>query len=293
MTKRIVSFLPAATEMVYALGLDDRLIGISHECDFPQVAKQKPTVVRPSLELAALAPREIDDAVVRQLHSGASMYAVDEALLRGLAPELILTQDLCQVCAPSGNEITRLLVSLDTRPDVLYFTPKTLADVWSDLRTLGDRTGTRDRAERIIANGEQRIAAVVERVSRATDRPRVFFAEWVDPIYCAGHWIPEMIQLAGGIDPLARPGGESVRVEWSDVIASAPDVVIVAPCGFSAEAAAEQIPLLAQRSGWDDLPAVRNGRVYPVDANAFFARPGPRLVDGIELLARLLHPDVI
>jgi iron complex transport system substrate-binding protein len=292
MTKRIVSFLPAATEMVYALGLDDRLVGVSHECDFPLVAKHKPAVVRPALELASLGPRDIDNAVVQQLHSGASMYAVDETLLRDLAPELILTQDLCQVCAPSGNEITRLLTSLDTRPDVLYFTPKTLADVWSDLRALADRTGTRDRAERIIADGEQRIAAVAERVSRATDRPRVFFAEWVDPIYCAGHWIPEMIELAGGIDPLARPGGESVRVDWSDVVASAPDVVIVAPCGFSAEAAAEQIPLLAQRPGWDDLPAVRNGRVYPVDANAFFARPGPRLVDGIELLARLLHPNV-
>ena len=293
MTERIVSFLPAATEMVYALGLGDRLIGVSHECDFPLVAKQKPVVVRPSLEFAALTPHEIDDAVVHQLHSGASMYAVDETLLRDLEPDLILTQDLCQVCAPSGNEITRLLASLETRPDVLYFTPKTLADVWSDLHALGDRTGTRDRAEQVVAGAEQRIAAVVERVSRAADRPRVFFAEWIDPVYCAGHWIPEMIELAGGIDPLARPGGESVRVEWTDVVASAPDVVIVAPCGFSADTATAQIPLLEQRPGWNDLPAVRTGRVHPVDANAFFARPGPRLVDGIELLARLLHPRVI
>ena len=289
---RIVSFLPAATEMVYALGLEEQLLGVSHECDFPLGAREKPAVVRPAMELASLGPRAIDDAVAQQVHSGASMYAVDEALLRGIAPDLILTQDLCQVCAPSGNEITRVLSTLESRPEVVYFTPTTLADVWSDLRTLGDCTGTRDRAEAVIADGERRIARVAERVARATTRPRVFFAEWLDPIYCAGHWIPEMIEIAGGTDPLARPGCDSVRVAWSDVIASAPDVIIVGPCGFSKEAAAEQLPLLSNRDGWDSVPAVRAGRVHVVDANAYFARPGPRLVDGVEILSRLLHSTI-
>jgi iron complex transport system substrate-binding protein len=284
---RIVSFLPAATEMVYALGLDADLVGVSHECDFPAAAREKPVVVRPALELAALGPREIDDAVVQHVHNGASMYTVDEALLRALAPDLILTQDLCQVCAPSGNAITRLLAALESRPEVLYFTPKTLRDVWSDLRALGDATDTRKRTEAVIADGERRVARVAERVARPTERPRVFFAEWVDPIFCAGHWVPEMIALAGGHDPLGRPGADSVRVEWSEVVASAPEVIVVAPCGYSLEQAREQLPSLESRPGWEKLPAVRDGRVYVVDANAYFARPGPRLIDGVERLAEL------
>lgn len=290
--RRIVSFLPAATEMVYALGLEHQLVGVSHECDYPRDARTKPVVVQPALELAALGPRDIDDAVVAQLHSGASMYAVDEALLRALEPDLILTQDLCQVCAPSGNEITRLLASLSTRPQVLFFTPTTLADVWRDLRMLGDATGTSARAEAVIADGERRLANVRARVAGTTRQPRVFFAEWVDPIYCAGHWVPEMIEMAGGVDPLARPGGDSVRVAWSDVIASVPEVVVVAPCGYSIDAATAQLRFLECRDGWDTLPAVRDGRVHVVDANSYFARPGPRLVDGVELLAEVLHPEL-
>ena len=278
--------------MVYALGLEHELVGVSHECDYPPDARTRPVVVRPALELAALGPRDIDDAVVTQLQSGASMYAVDESLLRTLAPDLILTQDLCQVCAPSGNEITRLLASLSARPDVLYFTPKTLADVWRDLRMLGKATGTTPRAEAVIADGEHRVANVRARVADMTHRPRVFFAEWVDPIYCAGHWVPEMIEIAGGVDPLARPGGDSVRVEWTDVVASAPEVVIVAPCGYSIDAAKEQLRFLECRDGWSELPAVRAGNVHAVDANSFFARPGPRLVEGVELLAELLHPGL-
>lgn len=287
---RIVSFLPAATEMAYALGLDTRLVGVSHECDFPEAARDKPAVVRPALELASLTPTDIDVAVSSHLHQSESLYAVDEALLRSLDPDLILTQDLCQVCAPSGNDITRLLGSLARKPEVLYFTPRTIADVWSDLRTLGDATGTRVLADDIVSGAERRIERTVRAVAGA-DRPRVFFAEWVDPIYCAGHWVPEMIALAGGADPLARPAGDSVRVAWDDVIASSPDVVVVAPCGFTTHAAIDQLRLLTSRDGWESLPAVRSKRVFVVDANSYFARPGPRLVDGVELLGHLLHPD--
>jgi iron complex transport system substrate-binding protein len=274
--------------MVYALGCGSQLVAVSHECDFPPDARAKPTVVRPALDLATKSPSEIDDAVVQQLRVGASMYAVDETLLRELAPDIILTQDLCQVCAPSGNETTRVVASLASRPEVLYFTPKNLADIWTDLRTLGDATGTRDRAELVIAECERRLADVARRVARFSTRPRVFFAEWVDPIYCAGHWVPEMIEIAGGFDPLGRAGADSVRVNWSDVVAARPEVIFVGPCGYSAEAAAEQIRFLSSRDGWNHLPAVRANRVFPVDANAFFARPGPRLVDGVEILARAL-----
>jgi ABC-type Fe3+-hydroxamate transport system, periplasmic component len=279
--------------MACALGLDSQLVGVSHECDFPAVARTKPSVVRPALELAALAPSEIDRTVSGALRDNDSLYAVDEALLRALDPDLILTQDLCQVCAPSGNDITRLITSLARKPEVMYFTPQTLADVWRDLRALGSATGTAVRADAIVADAERRLAAVSRAVSSSQRRPRVFFAEWVDPIYCAGHWVPEMIALAGGTDPLARPASHSVRVEWDDVIAAEPEVIIVAPCGFTLDGARQQVPLLSGRRGWDSLPAVRSGHVYLVDANAYFARPGPRLVNGVELLAHLLHPESV
>jgi iron complex transport system substrate-binding protein len=174
----------------------------------------------------------------------------------------------------------------------MYFTPRELADVWRDLRSLGDVSGTREIADAIISDAERRIDAVSRAVAHAERRPRVFFAEWIDPIYCAGHWVPEMIALAGGVDPLARPAGESVRVSWDDVVASKPEVVIVAPCGFGIADAMNQLPLLAMRPEWASLPAVQNGQVFVVDANAYFARPGPRLVDGIELLAHVLHPEL-
>jgi iron complex transport system substrate-binding protein len=290
---RIVSFLPAATEMACVLGLEAQLVGVSHECDFPAVARTKPAVVRPALELASLTPGDIDVAVSSRLRTSESLYAVDETLLRSLTPDLILTQDLCQVCAPSGNDVTRLIGSLDRSPEVMYFTPRELADVWRDLRALGDVSGTRAIADAIVADAERRMNDVARSVARAAHTPRVFFAEWIDPIYCAGHWVPEMIQLAGGADPLARAAGDSVRVAWDDVVASKPEVVIVAPCGYNLAGAIGQLPLLAQRPGWESLPAVRNGQVFVVDANAYFARPGPRLVDGIELLAHLLHPELV
>jgi iron complex transport system substrate-binding protein len=291
--QRIVSFLPAATEMACALGLEAQLAGVSHECDFPASVRDKPVVVHPAMELASLGPDAIDAAVAARLRSGESLYAVDERVLRSLDADLILTQDLCQVCAPSGNDVTRVLASLEHKPEVLYFTPASLADVWDNLRTLGDASGARDAADALIGDAIARLDRVRASVARADDRPRVFFAEWVDPVYCGGHWIPEMIEIAGGEDPLARRGADSVRVAWEDVVAAAPEIIVVAPCGFSCADAVAQVSLLADRPGWDSLPAVRSGQMYAVDANAYFARPGPRLVDGVELLAHLLHPELV
>jgi iron complex transport system substrate-binding protein len=288
--RRIVSFLPAATEMACALGLEDQLAGVSHECDYPASVRGKPVVVRAALDFASLAPRDIDGAVAARIRAGDSLYAVDETLLRALDADLILTQDLCQVCAPSGNDVTRLLASLERRPDVLYFTPRTLDDVWKDLAALAAASDTTETADAIIDDARARLAAVAAAV-RGAHRPRVFFAEWVDPVYCAGHWVPEMIEVAGGNDPLAQAGADSVRVQWDDVVAAAPEVIVVAPCGYSCADAAAQLPLIAERPGWSALPAVQSGRVFAVDANAYFARPGPRLVDGVELLAHLLHPE--
>lgn len=280
---RIVSFLPAATEMACALGLEDAIVGISRECDYPSSIRSKPVVVHSALSLATLTPNEIDRVVRQTLHETGTLYAVDEAMLRTLDPELILTQDLCQVCAPSGNDITRFLASLERQPEVVYLSPHTLDDVDDNLRTLGDATGRRAFADAIIAANRERLAEIERRLAPVSERPTVFFAEWVDPLYCAGHWVPEMIERAGGVPLVARRGGHSVRVTREDVIAARPDVIIVAPCGFSAESAADQAATLG-------LPAQR---VFAVDANAYFARPGPRLVEGVELLAHLLHPDLV
>jgi iron complex transport system substrate-binding protein len=276
--------------MACALGLEDQLAGVSHECDYPASVRGKPVVVRAALDFASLEPRDIDGAVAARMRAGDSLYAVDETLLRALDADLILTQDLCQVCAPSGNDVTRLLASLERKPEVLYFTPRTLSDVWQDLATLAVASGTTETADAIIDDARARLDAVADAV-RGADRPRVFFAEWVDPVYCAGHWVPEMIAIAGGNDSLARAGSDSVRVQWDDVVAAAPEVIILAPCGYACDHASAQLPLLAQRPGWSSLPAVRSARVFAVDANAYFARPGPRLVDGVELLAHLLHPE--
>ena len=280
---RIVSFLPAATEIVYAIGAGDELVGRSHECDYPADVQRLPIVSRPSLPIDTLSQEEIDSAVSTQLASGNSLYLVDEVLLKDLAPDVVLTQDLCQVCAPSGTELTRALRELPSQPEVLWLTPRTIAEVEQNVRDIGRVTGRDPEAEALIADGRARIAAVETSVARA-ERKRVVFLEWTDPAFCGGHWVPEMVALAGGVDPLGRAGGDSVRMSWQDVVDAKPDILIVAPCGYGLSQSED-----AARS----LPAIPGATVFAVDANAYFARPGPRLAEGVELLAHLFHPEAV
>ena len=292
MPRRIVSFLPSATEMVYALGLEDQLFGVTHECDYPPAARHKPVVVRNVLPIEEMSQREIDVAVAARLRSGASLYQVHEALMREIRPDLILTQDLCQVCAPSGNEVTQLLASLSPKPEVLWLTPRWLAEIFNNLRQIGEATGTQARAEAFIASAQARLDRLAARAATASTRPHVFCTEWLDPVYCSGHWVPEMIALAGGQDELGRSGADSVRTPWEEVLAWAPEKLILCPCGFSLAPTIKQAHLLAAYPGWADLPAARTGQIYAVDASAYFARPGPRVIDGTELLAHLIHPEL-
>lgn len=289
---RIVSFLPAATEMVFALGLGDSLVGVSHECDFPAAAKIKPVVVKPAMALEKMTLREIDVAVAERIRSGGSLYQVDENLLRELRPDLILTQNLCQVCATSGNDLTSALKLLPHQPDILWMTPHSLAEIFENIRELGRATGRSDTAAAFITGHRERLEKIAARTRNIPHHPRVFCMEWADPVYCAGHWVPEMVELAGGIDRLARKGTDSVRISWEDVLKWSPEILIFSPCGFNLEKALEQVSHLESQPGWAELPAVRNGRVYAVDANSYFARPGPRVVDGTELLAHLIHPEL-
>jgi len=289
---RIVSFLPAATEMVYALGLGDQLVGVTHECDFPPQAREKPVVVRPSMALESMSLSEIDVAVAERIGSGGSLYQVDELLLCALQPDILLTQDLCQVCATSGNDLSNALKLLQPAPQILWMSPHSLTEIFENIRELGRVTDRSSAADVCIRNCKVRLEKVAARSKDISDRPRVFCMEWADPVYCAGHWVPEMVELAGGTDELARKGSDSVPIPWTDVIEWSPEVIVFAPCGFNLEKALEQVGHLESQPGWAGLPAVRNQRVYAVDANSYFARPGPRVVDGTELLAHLIHPDL-
>ena len=289
---RIVSFLPAATEMICSLGLDEQLVGISHECDYPPEVRNKPVVVRPALPLEGMSQREIDEAVTRLLREGRSLYVVDEELLRELSPDLIVTQDLCQVCAPSGNELVQAVKSLAKTPHVLSLTPKSLDGIFQNIREIGVATDRVRDAETLIEASRARLEQITVIAETSGGRPRVFCIEWLDPVYCSGHWVPEMVEIAGGLDSLSRRRADSVRIPWEEVQRWQPEVLILMPCGYRLNKILELVPQVFAYPGWSDLPAVRNGRVFAVDANAFFARPGPRVVEGTALLAHLIHPEL-
>jgi iron complex transport system substrate-binding protein len=291
---RIVSFLPSATEMACALGLENELVGITHECDYPEKVKSKPIVVRNVLPIEQMTQAEIDRAVAERMREGLSLYQIDEQLLKSLAPDLILTQNLCQVCAPSGNEVSQVLKALTNSPEILWLTPQSIAEIFDNVRDLGLATGKAEEASALIAKCEARLERIRQLVSRVTSRPRVFCMEWLDPVYASGHWVPELVNIAGGIDELGKERGESVRVAWKEIVEWAPEVLVIMPCGFNLQQTMKQIwsVFTSPSSDFFKLPAVREGRVYAVDANSYFARPGPRVVEGAELLAELIHPEL-
>jgi iron complex transport system substrate-binding protein len=288
---RIVSFLPSATEMVCALGLCDELVGVTHECDYPSDVLGKTRIISSILPLEQMTEGEIDKALAERLRHGQSLYAVDEILLQNLQPDIIITQDLCQVCAPSGNELSQALKVLPKQPKILWMTPQSISGIEANIRDLGVATGRTEQAEALIAAGQRKLTEIATRAQNLGHRPRIFCMEWLDPVYCGGHWVPEMVRIAGGLDALGREGGDSVRVSWDDVRKWDPEVLVVMPCGFHLEKVVQESRKLRECPGWDELSAVRDRRVFAVDANAYFARPGPRVIDGTELLAHLIHPN--
>jgi iron complex transport system substrate-binding protein len=281
---RIASLVPSATEMLFALGLGDRLVAVTHECDYPPEAAERPHLTR-SVIPAGLPPPEIDAAVREVTGQGRALYELDEQTLARLDVDLIVTQALCAVCAVSYDDVRAVAERLPSRPRVVSLDPETLGEVLDDVIALGDATGAREAAVALRAQLERRLDGVRTAVSGAP-RPRVAALEWLDPPFAGGHWVPEMIELAGGTDPIGRPGRRSPEVSWREVAAADPEVVVVMPCGLYADEAREQA--LEHRSELEALPAER---VVAVDAAASFSRPGPRLVGGTELLAHLLHPD--
>ena len=228
---RIVSFLPAGTEMVHALGAGGELVGRSHECDYPASVTSLPVVSRPAMNVGDASPGAIDRAVADRLASGDTLYTIDEVLLRDLRPDVILTQNLCRVCAPSGDELTRAVRKFQLRPEVLFLTPRNIAEIVENILAVGRAIGRSREAESLVREHEERLETVRAAIAKAPTR-RVVFLEWTEPLFCGGHWVPEMISLAGGEDPLGRPGEDSVRMGWDDVANARPEIVIVSPCGY-------------------------------------------------------------
>jgi iron complex transport system substrate-binding protein len=281
---RIVSLVPSATEMLFALGVGDEVTAVTHECDHPPEALDLPKVTRDVIG-PGLPPDEIDRAVRELTEEGRAIYELDEHALRSLAPDLIVTQALCAVCAVSYDDVRAIAERMDPPPEVLALDPHTLGEVLGDVRTLAGATDSKDAGVDLVEAAAARIDRVRLAV-RAAQPVRVAALEWLDPIYVAGHWTPQMIEYAGGTDVLGMPGEHSERRSWAEVAAAEPEIVIVMPCGYDAERAAEEAYDYA-----GELAGLGARRIVAVDASAYFSRPGPRLIDGLELLAHVLHPD--
>jgi iron complex transport system substrate-binding protein len=283
---RIVSLVPHATELLFALGLDDEVVGVTHECDYPPAVRTLAQVTRDALP-PGLSAGEIDAAVRERTLAGESIYELDAIALAELEPDLIVTQALCPVCAVSYEDVASLADELPSQPRVIALDPKTLGETLGDVRTLAEATGRRREGVELVARSSGRIDRVKLAV-RGAPRPRVAAVEWLDPAFVAGHWTPQLIELAGGEDVLGMPGEPSETVAWEALAASRPEVVVVMPCGYDAPRAHEEALIHGER-----LRELGAARIFAVDAAAYFSRPGPRLVDGLELLARLLHPELL
>ena len=284
---RIVSLVPSATEMLFALGLGNDLIAVTHECDYPDAARELPRVTRNVLP-AGLSSREIDAAVKQRTLAGESIYELDTELLRDLRPDLIVTQALCSVCAVSYDDVRRVAGEIETQPRVISLDPQTLGEVLGNARTLAQATDRKDAAVELVRGASARIDRVRLATRGVKRRPRVVALEWLDPPFAAGHWVPQLIEYAGGEDVLGFPGEHSEERSWEEVQISRPDIVIAMPCGFDAELSYREAEMHR-----DQLASVGAGEVVAVDAAAFFSRPGPRIVDGLELLAHILHPQLV
>lgn len=290
---RIASLLPSATEILWSLGLVDDIVGVSHECDFPAQVREKPAVIHSRLPHGASAA-EIDRIVRAFMARGESLYGVDADLLHALKPDLIVTQDLCHVCSASPEDLASALTKFEERPEVLCLNPQNLSEVWRDVMLVAQATSRVAQGERVLRDIRDRLEALQQQIAvMKEERPRVAFLEWLDPFYAGGHWVPEMVALAGGEDVFGEIGRASFRVTMPQVVATAPEIIVVSPCGYDAKQAAEEYRKISWPGEWFEIPAVKNQRVYAFEANSYASRPGPRLAMGVEALAKIFHPGVV
>jgi iron complex transport system substrate-binding protein len=285
---RIVSFLPSATETLYELGLGGNIAAVTHECRYPPAARKKPQVIHPSFDPAKMTGREIDSKIVELVRSGQDIYVVDDELLKKADPDLIVAQGLCEVCSPFTKEISRAVSVLGGRPDVLVLDPHDLDDILVSIMDVAEKVGRVKEGRKLVASLQKRIDAV--RSLKIKSRPRVMCIEWVDPLFTAGHWVPQMVEYAGGINGSSVAGEQSRRMDIDEVARFDPDIIVMMPCGFGVKRTMEEMKVLEGNKKWESLAAVKKGNVYAVESGQYFSKPSPRTVTGLEILAKIMHP---
>jgi len=284
--------LPAATEIVAALGFSDCLVGVSHECNYPPEVARKPRVTHSQLHSAALPSADLDCEVRSALAAGEPLYHLDEPLIRALEPDMIITQQLCDVCAVGYGSVAKFAATLPGPPRLITLEPRTLEELFISILEVGIAFDALSEGSKLVYQLEKRVRAVRERCALAQSRPGTLLLEWIDPPFCSGHWNPELVDLAGGTELIGQAGQPSRRVTWQEVLDAQPEVLPIICCGYSVERTRQDLEIARTYPGWDDLPAVRNQRVYLADGNAYFTVPGPRIVDSLEILAHMLHPEL-
>jgi len=286
---RIVSFLPSATETLYELGAGSQIVGVTHECKFPPQARKKPQIIRSSFDPDEMTARDIDNKVVELMRSGKDIYVIDENALKSVSPDLIVAQGLCEVCSPFTKDIKKAVNILGNQPDVLILDPHDLDDILVSIMDLAERIGRVGEGRKLVTSLQNRIDSV--RSMKIKFRPNVLCIEWIEPLFTAGHWVPQMVEYAGGMNGLSTVGEPSRRMDLEEAVEMDPDIIVLMPCGFDMERTLKELPGLASNGKWKPLQAVKNGNVYAVNANAYFSKPGPRTVVGLEIMAKILHPE--
>jgi len=286
---RIASLLPSATEIAFALGLEEQVVAVSHECDYPPEASGRPILTKSAIHQKIHASHEIDEEVAKR---GGDIYEIDEKLLESLRPDLILTQELCAVCAVSYTKVKEAARVLDADTRIVSLEPSNLEDIVENIRLVGKIAGRTAQAEKLTSQLSERMEKVKEKTRTVPRKPRVAFLEWFRPPWIGGHWIPQMIDYAGGIDNLGTLGKPSRKVEWKAIVEYEPEIMILSPCGYDVKQVLAEVQTLSAYSNWDDIPAFRTSNIYAVNASAYFSRPGPRIVNGLELLAHIIHPKL-
>ncbi len=286
---RIASLLPSATEILFSLGLGDEVVAVSHECDYPPEASKRPVLTKSALHQRMHKSIDVDREVEQR---GGDIYEIDERLLENLQPDLILTQELCAVCAVSYTKVKEAARVLDADTKIISLEPSNLEDIVENILLVGRMTGKEIRAQELASNLLARIEMVKSKTRDVRSRPRVFFMEWLQPPWAGGHWIPQMVDYAGGFEGLGRLGKPSHRIGWDEVLDYQPEIIVLSPCGFDLNGVMKELHVLSSYTGWDRIPAFKSSKIYAVNASAYFSRPGPRIVQGLELLAQLIHPEL-
>jgi iron complex transport system substrate-binding protein len=292
LTPRIVTLLPSATEIVCALGFEDRIVGRSHECDFPPSVTRAPALTEPKFNPEGTSA-EIDQRVKKIVGDALSVYRVDAARLRELRPDVIVTQSQCEVCAVSEREVEAAVAEwLGARPKIVSLAPYSLDDIFTDMQRVADALDASSRGTDLVAGLRARLSSIAERACKASERPRVATVEWIDPMMAAGNWMPTLVEMAGGINLFGKAGEHSPWMKFDELAAANPDVILISPCGFNMDRASQDLPTLTNHAEWNGLKAVRARRVFMADGNQYFNRPGPRIVESLEILAEILHPEL-